>query len=267
MSFANVTATLALVFSMSGGALAATHYLINSRSQVNPKVLKSLTGAKGPAGAAGAVGATGLAGPAGSAGSKGEAGSPGSAGEPGASVTTKELKEKEGGCEAGGVELTAKNGKSKVCNGKTGFSETLPEGKTETGSWSFSNLLIASGELKLWIPLSFNIPLKESISSAHFVTKEEWENQSPAPPAECPGTAETPSAEAGSLCIYESLTSDVTGHENPTTVATIINPDKVEGLGAGTTGAVLQLVLTTGASAEGEVSSHGSWAVTATKES
>lgn len=42
LSYANVAATLALVFSMSGGALAATHYLINSTKQINPKVLKKL---------------------------------------------------------------------------------------------------------------------------------------------------------------------------------------------------------------------------------
>jgi hypothetical protein len=42
LSYANVTATLALVFSMSGGALAANHYLINSTKQINPRVLKAL---------------------------------------------------------------------------------------------------------------------------------------------------------------------------------------------------------------------------------
>ncbi len=42
LSYANVTATLALVFAMSGGALAAKHYLLNSTGQVNPRVLHSL---------------------------------------------------------------------------------------------------------------------------------------------------------------------------------------------------------------------------------
>src|SRR5438876_8031642 len=42
LTYANVAATLALVFSMTGGALAAKHYLINSTSQINPKVLKKL---------------------------------------------------------------------------------------------------------------------------------------------------------------------------------------------------------------------------------
>jgi hypothetical protein len=41
LSYANVVATLALVFAMSGGALAASHYLVNSTKQINPKVLSS----------------------------------------------------------------------------------------------------------------------------------------------------------------------------------------------------------------------------------
>jgi hypothetical protein len=80
LNYANVTATVALVLSMSGGALAATHYLINSTSQINPKVLKALKGTAGSSGAAGSVGSPGAAGPA---GPKGEAGAPGAAGEKG----------------------------------------------------------------------------------------------------------------------------------------------------------------------------------------
>jgi hypothetical protein len=82
LSYANVVATLALVFAMSGGALAASHYLINSTKQINPKVLKKLTGKAGKAGANGAAGATGVAGPP---GPKGE---PGAEGHPGAPATT-----------------------------------------------------------------------------------------------------------------------------------------------------------------------------------
>jgi hypothetical protein len=42
LTYANVTATLALVLAMSGGAFAAKHYLIGSTSQISPSVLKSL---------------------------------------------------------------------------------------------------------------------------------------------------------------------------------------------------------------------------------
>src|SRR5437763_1743143 len=80
LSYANVTATLALVLSMSGGALAANHYLINSTKQINPRVLKRLrgeTGRRGPAGPHGPPGqaAVGPAGAAGLAGATGGAGS------------------------------------------------------------------------------------------------------------------------------------------------------------------------------------------------
>lgn len=77
LNYANVVATFALVFAMSGGALAAKHYLVNSTKQINPKVLKKLkgnagkTGATGPAGVAGAPGAQGKEGPQGKEGKEG----------------------------------------------------------------------------------------------------------------------------------------------------------------------------------------------------
>jgi hypothetical protein len=88
LSYANVTATLALVFAMSGGALAANHYLINSTKQINPKVLKKLTGKTGKTGATGATGAAGKEGPQGKEGSPGKEGATGAEGHPGAPATT-----------------------------------------------------------------------------------------------------------------------------------------------------------------------------------
>src|SRR4051794_31276654 len=73
-SYANVAATLALVLSMSGGAVAAKHYLLNSTSQVNPKVLKALKGGSGP---------RGLQGPPGAGGPQGQEGRPGREGREG----------------------------------------------------------------------------------------------------------------------------------------------------------------------------------------
>lgn len=75
LGYANVVATMALVFSMSGGALAASHYLINSTRQIKPSVLKALKGKPGPRGLTGAAGATGATGAAGAAGSPGTPGS------------------------------------------------------------------------------------------------------------------------------------------------------------------------------------------------
>jgi hypothetical protein len=79
LSYANVVATLALVFAMSGGALAASHYLINSTKQINPKVLGALKGT----GKAGSAGAQGPAGPQGTPGAQGQPGAPGQPGGPG----------------------------------------------------------------------------------------------------------------------------------------------------------------------------------------
>jgi hypothetical protein len=83
LSYANVVATLALVFAMSGGALAANHYLINSTKQINPKVLKKLKGITGKAGAPGANGPIGLAGAPGPGGKEGLAGKEGLVGKEG----------------------------------------------------------------------------------------------------------------------------------------------------------------------------------------
>jgi hypothetical protein len=88
MTYANVVATLALVFAMAGGAAAATHYLITSTKQISPKVLKELKkpgerGATGPAGAAGPAGPTGAAGANGTNGAPGTEGKTGAQGEKG----------------------------------------------------------------------------------------------------------------------------------------------------------------------------------------
>jgi hypothetical protein len=61
----NLVAWLALFVALGGTSLAASHYVINSTKQINPKVVKKLKGSRGPRGAAGATGATGPQGPAG----------------------------------------------------------------------------------------------------------------------------------------------------------------------------------------------------------
>jgi hypothetical protein len=85
LTYANVAATLALVFAMGGSAVAATHYLITSTKQISPKVLKELkvAGKPGPAGATGASGAGGAQGAPGANGTNGTNGEPGTKGETG----------------------------------------------------------------------------------------------------------------------------------------------------------------------------------------
>lgn len=84
VTYANIAATLALVLAMGGGAIAATHYLISSTSQISPRVLSKLHGSRGPAGPRGKTGKRGRrgkrGGPRGPRGSQGPVGPPGVAG-------------------------------------------------------------------------------------------------------------------------------------------------------------------------------------------
>jgi hypothetical protein len=83
ISYANVVASLALVLAMSGGALAATRYLIDSTKQINPKVLSALKGKAGTRGRTGASGAQGAQGPPGAQGVQGNQGPTGADGAQG----------------------------------------------------------------------------------------------------------------------------------------------------------------------------------------
>jgi Collagen triple helix repeat (20 copies) len=83
LSYANIAATLALVFSMSGAALAAKHYLITSTQQIKPSVLRELKGHVGPQGLPGAKGEPGARGPEGKPGPEGKEGKTGKEGQEG----------------------------------------------------------------------------------------------------------------------------------------------------------------------------------------
>jgi len=117
-------ATVALVFAMTGGALAAKKYLITSTSQIKPSVLKKLKGPRGPVGPTGSAGSKGDPGARGPAGPEGKQGAKGDKGDP---------------WTAGGV---------------------LPPGATETGVWGYT---LAEGAEDI-IPVSFPIPLASPIA-------------------------------------------------------------------------------------------------------
>jgi hypothetical protein len=128
LTYANVVATLALVFAMSGGALAATHYLITSKKQISPKVLKELKGGNGAAGAAGAVGAAGAPGKEGAAGKDGTNGSGGANGE---SVLVSELAP-GAECKEGGSKFEVGGKSTHACNGAKGKEGKAGENPTNT---------------------------------------------------------------------------------------------------------------------------------------
>jgi hypothetical protein len=270
-TYANVAATLALLFAMSGGAYAASRFLITSTKQIKPSVLKQLRGKNGANGANGGNGANGAPGPQGPAGANGKDGAPGANGtngKDGVSVTGAAAS--AGECPAGGVKYTSASGSNAVCNGKngtTGFTSTLPSEKTEMGTWG---TVFGKSNGVAWavVPVSFNIPLSSALVTSgcntpqknscqiHVINEagmelsenelEESEVKAQPTPAPCPGSAGAPSAEPGNLCVYiRNNGSQVLGRF-------VFNPTPA--------GALIQFF---GAQAQEGVPLDGTWAVTA----
>ena len=174
LTYANVAMTLALVFAMSGGAYAASKYIITSTKQIKPSVLKSLKGAKGATGAAGAAGAQGAQGLKGETGAAGAAGVKGDKGDKGETGAT-------------GSPWTA--------------GGTLPSGKTLKGDWS----VIVDGEVVVSTGVSFGIPLAVAPGAVHLIaapTESGGVITYPTPPTGCTGNVTEPGAVEGNLCVF-----------------------------------------------------------------
>ncbi len=264
LSYANVAATLALVFALTGGAFAATggsggggspakatasvkggSGRQNQTVAVVAKKKKKTTSTRGPAGPAGKSGTNGTNGAPGANGPAGPAGPTGPAG-----AGTQGEKGVQG--EKG---LQGEKG-TPGTNGTTGFTETLPPEKTETGSWALGEvgaLPANTTEIPARVPISFPIPLPpnpnalepdEDIEPSHVHYVKTGETV-----MGCNGTFQAPEAEPGYLCIYESTLISAKFHS--------VNNTGVGGEGAGPTGA--QLVLFTQEGGQG----WGTWAVTA----
>ncbi len=170
LNASTVIAVVGLVLVASGGAWAASRYVITSTRQIKPTVLKQLRSATGPKGA---TGLTGLTGPAGAQGAPGTPGAPGREG-------------KEG--------QKGEEGKP----GATGFTETLPSGKTETGTWAVSLATPAAEQLAI-APISFAIP---AAAPGEAVFLNETATASKAGTGGCTGSVAAPTAPVGKLCIY-----------------------------------------------------------------
>jgi hypothetical protein len=255
LTYTNIGVTIALVFAMSGGALAATHYIITSKKQIKPSVLAQLKGNAGPAGPAGSAGPTGPTGPAGLPGAAGKEGTNGK------SVTA--ATENPGkNCAAGGssFEIEGSGAKHYVCNGEKGIlhpGETLPEGATETGMWNIPYNEKVAAATFVQVPISFAIPLANDNYKVFFVTEAE---QAGTPPPACKGNENKPTAEPGNLCIYASQRDEgietggekgKLGRQSSSTAGAILGGLEIGGTGANTE----------------ENDAYGSWAVTEEKSS
>ena len=137
MTYANVVATLALVFAMAGGAAAASHYLITSSKQISPKVLKELKGARGAAGATGAAGPAGPAGAAGANGTNGAAGAEGKQGPQGIQGTPGEK---------GNTSLPAVTWNRKIETAAASFAAATPITLEKVGPFTLLGYCYKAGE-------------------------------------------------------------------------------------------------------------------------
>ena len=191
-----VVAIVALVAALTGAAYAAGGLTKQQEKQVK-KIAKKYAGKPGPAGPIGPQG------PAGAPGKDGTNGTNGTNGADGKSVTGTPITA-GGACGAQtGVKYTLGATSTNICNGATGFTETLPSGKTETGVWSLG----PHAETEL-LPLSFNIPLDEAPEALHFVNEEgkelTGESGTEVTPVNCLGSADEPKALPGQVCVYEA---------------------------------------------------------------
>jgi hypothetical protein len=247
VNYANVAATLAVLFAMTGGALAASKYVITSTKQIKPSVLaqiKGKNGAPGKDGAPGAQGPAGLAGAQGTKGANGSNGVNGSNGTDGKAGTTGP----KGTTGANGV--TGASGATGP-TGQSGFTEVLPSGKTETGVWSASRKNLIEEEI-ISIPVSFPIPLSSASPKAFIFNHADTAAENFGTSG-CAGTLTKPTAPKGVLCIY-------TGPEflHETEVRPIHGIDGTAGYG--TSGAILEFKAEANS---GIAEASGTWAVTA----
>lgn len=249
-----IIAIIALVFAMTGGAIAANGG--GSNATTSAKAKKGPPGPKGPKGAKGDPGPQGPAGANGkdgSNGTNGEDGAPGAAGPAGKNGTAGAVGPEGSPWTAGG---------------------TLPSGSTETGVWGLGT--VSAGAIvpnnPMLVPISFSIPLAAPLSSVgcpeasespcqvHYIRangKEfnEFSGQE-VTSTKCLGTVAAPSAVAGNLCIYSSFEESVGNVFN----AFVVAPSEPNffASGADKSGAFLTLYPT----AEG-ARAFGAWAVTA----
>jgi hypothetical protein len=239
LSYANVAATLALLFAMGGGALAATHYLITSTNQISPAVLGQLRGKPGPPGPRGKQGKQGRRGPRG--GPVGPRGRRGPEGPPGPDGLT-------GVQGVQGPEGRRGPPGEKGDPGASAYSP-LPSGVSESGVYSAN--VGGSASKVVYDAVSLPVVLKAPVPIANV---EYLLPGSPTSNCEGPGFAAR-----GFLCIYSNFPQGK-GILPATPKVLNLEAGKPEE-GSGPHGFVLEWV--TSGELEAEAADIGTWTVTA----
>jgi collagen triple helix repeat protein len=259
-----IVSILALIVALGGGAFAAAGGLTGKQKKEVKTIAKQFAGKPGVQGSQGLQGPAGPQGPQGPPGAKGEDGTDGANGK---SVLVTPVDPGDFECdELGGTLVEEEDGSQQVevCNGKegppgedgeTGFTEVLPPGKTETGTWSFSGTDASAAGAFLFdfiAPISFTIPLNSEMFQVEGESKVHYQGQ-PDFSTFCTGSALEPSAPLGELCVYsgEVENAEITGIGGAETQFSF-TPTK--------SGAMIRLSFTGGAG-EGAFG-FGAWAVT-----
>jgi hypothetical protein len=220
-----VVAIVALIAALGGGAYAATGGNSGtSGTKATASAKQGKPGKPGKAGPAGPAGAAGPAGPQGPAGAKGDTGAAGANGTSGTdgtngvSVTTSAATSVE--CPSGGIKVASASPTVEVCNGTTGFTETLPSQKTETGTWATG--WGGNETLQQFVSIPFTLPVEpspeltfawmtEGPSPTVFEGEELKELLEEAAENGCPGFDEgVPLADPGHLCVYANFMEHMT---------------------------------------------------------
>jgi hypothetical protein len=251
-----VISVIALVFALFGGAYAASNSAGNGKATASAKAKKGPRGPKGATGPAGPAGAQGPAGAKGDAGANGTAGGVGPAGPTGPTGPT-------GKTGTGTTGPTGPTGPT----GQTGFTEKLPTGKTETGTWSYSTAGTGAF-LQSNAPISFSVPLAQpgAKGTAFVFTQEQTENEEFSTSG-CTGSVTEPTAPAGKLCIYTNYENAEKGSGALQVVAPLGSGGELEFEAYGVSGALVLGPFLVGVE-KGEIVSayaeaNGTWAVTA----
>ncbi len=205
-----VVAVIALVAALGGTALAAKGALTGKQKKEVEKIAKKYAGkpgAAGPAGAPGAPGAKGDAGAPGSAGKDGANGTNGTNGTNGKNVVLT-AEPKGVNCADAGTKVEVQGEpatKKYVCNGTTGFTETLPPGETLTGNWDATDY-VPDKTTGLTYAISYPIPLAQPSENVVYLNAEETELSTTTPVEGCElelfENAATPVAPPGTLCVF-----------------------------------------------------------------